>query len=113
MPTEVSQSVLGFSTCANYYKSYYHLFHKYNQSMSLWGPNLFWAHDVSKHLIHWVYFKIVLESDQWYDAMGVLLGSSTIDTDGAPFIIYIGLPIPIPVQINVPISFVIVLWRLH
>ncbi len=81
--------------------------------MSLWGPNMSWAHDVSKHLIHWVYFEIVLEPDQWYDAMGVWSGSSTIRTDGAPFIIYTGLPFPIPVQITVPISFVIVLWRLH
>ncbi len=84
-----------------------------NQSMSLWGPNMSWAHDVSKHLIHWLYFEIVLEPDQWYDAMGVWSGSSTISTDGAPCIIYTGLPFPIPVQITVPISFVIVLWRLH
>ncbi|CAM6028655.1 unnamed protein product [Sphagnum balticum] len=81
---------------ANYYEGYYHLFHQYNQSMSLWGPNMSWAHDVSKHLIHWVYFEIVSEPDQWYDAMGVWSGSSTIGTDGAPSIIYTGLPFPIP-----------------
>jgi hypothetical protein len=69
-----------------------------------------WAHDVSKHLIHWLYFEIVLELDQWYDAMGVWSGSSTM---GAPFIIYTGLPFPILVQIIVPISFVMVWWRLH
>jgi hypothetical protein len=57
--------------------------------------------------------EIVLEPDQWYDAMGVWSGSSTISPDGAPFIIYTGLPFPILVHIIVPISFVIILWRLH
>jgi hypothetical protein len=56
--------------------------------------------------------EIVLEPDQWYDdAMGVWLGSSTINPDGAPFIIYTGLPFSIPVHITVLISFVIILWR--
>ncbi len=72
-----------------------------------------WAYAVSKHLIHWLYLEIVLEPNQWYDAMGVWLGSSTISLNGAPFIIYIGLPFLIIVHIIVPISFVIILWRLH
>jgi hypothetical protein len=54
--------------------------------------------------------EIVLEPDQWYDAMGVWSGSSTIGAVGVPFIIYIGLPFPIHVQITVPISFVIVFF---
>jgi hypothetical protein len=45
--------------------------------------------------------------------MGVWSSSSTISPDGAPFIIYAGLPFPILVHIIVPISFVIVLWKLH
>ncbi len=81
--------------------------------MPLWGPNMFSAYAVSKHLIHWLYLEIVLEPNQWYDAMGVWLGSSTISLNGAPFIIYIGLPFLIIVHIIVPISFVIILWRLH
>jgi len=68
---------------------------------------MYWAHDVSKYLIHWLYFEIVLEPDQRYDAMGVWSSSSTIGPNGAPFIIYTGLPFPILVP------FVIVLWRLH
>ncbi len=72
-----------------------------------------WAYAVSKHLIHWLYLEIVLDLDQWYDAMGVWSCSSTINRNGAPFIIYIGLPFPIPVHIIVQISFVIVLWKLH
>jgi hypothetical protein len=94
-------------------KGYYHLFHQYNQSMPLWGPNMSWAHVVSKHFIHWLYFEIVLEPNQWYDAIRVWSCSSTIGPDGAPFIIYTGLPFPIPAQITVPISFVIVLWKLQ
>ncbi len=69
--------MLGFNTGPNYYKGYYHLFHQYNQSMPLWGPNMSWVYAVSKHLIHWLYLEIVLELDQWYDAMGVWLGSNT------------------------------------
>jgi hypothetical protein len=72
-----------------------------------------WAYVVSKHLIHWLYLEIVLEPSQWYDAMGVWSGSSTISPDGAPFIIDTDLPFPIHVHITVLISFVIVLWRLH
>jgi beta-fructofuranosidase len=72
-----------------------------------------WAYVISKHLIHWLYLEIVLELDQWYDAMGMWSGSSTISPDGAPFIIHTGLPFPIPVHITIPIFFVIVLWRLH
>ncbi len=79
--------------------------------MPLWGPNMSWAHVVSTDLIHWLYLEIVLEPDQWYDAMGVWSGSSTIGPDGVPFIIYTGLPFPIPVQITVPISFVIVFFQ--
>jgi hypothetical protein len=45
--------------------------------------------------------------------MGVWSGSSTFSPDGAPFIIYTGLPFPILVHIIVPISFVIILWKLH
>jgi len=105
--------MLGFNTGLNYYKGYYHLFHQYNQSMPLWGPNMFWVYVVSKHLIHWLYLEIVLEPDQWYDAMGVWSGSSTFSPNGAPFIIYTGLPFPILVHIIVPISFVIILWKLH
>jgi hypothetical protein len=71
-----------------------------------------WAYVVSKHIIHWLYLEIVLEPDQWYDAMGVWSGS-TISPNGATFIIHTCLPFPIPVHITVPISFVIVLWRLH
>jgi sucrose-6-phosphate hydrolase SacC (GH32 family) len=81
--------------------------------MPLWGPNMSWAYAVSKHLNHWLYLEIVLEPNQWYDAMGVWSGSSTIRPDGAPFIIYTGLPFLIPIHITVPIFFVIVLWRLH
>ncbi len=81
--------------------------------MTLWGPNMSWVHAISKHVIHWLNFEIVLEPDQWYDAMGVWSGSSTIGPDGPPFIIYTGLPFPIPIQIIIPIYFVIVLWRLH
>jgi hypothetical protein len=33
--------------------------------------------------------------------------------NGAPFIICTNLPFPIPVHITVPISFAIILWRLH
>jgi hypothetical protein len=58
-------------------------------------------------------WKIVLELDQWYDAMGMWSGSNTIRPNGALLIIYTCLPFPIPVHIIVPISFVIVLWRLH
>ncbi len=50
-------------------------------------------------------WKIVLEPDQWYDAMGVWSGSSTISPNGAFLIIYIGLPFPIHVHIIVLISF--------
>ncbi len=73
--------------------------------MPLWGLNMSWAYVVFKHLIHWLYLEIVLEPDQWYDAMGVWSNSSTISLDGAPFIIYTGLPFPIPIHITVPISF--------
>ncbi len=55
--------MLGFNTGPHYYKGYYNLFHQYNQSMPLWGPNMSWAYVVSKHLIHWLYLEIVLEPD--------------------------------------------------
>jgi sucrose-6-phosphate hydrolase SacC (GH32 family) len=72
-----------------------------------------WVYVVSKHLIHWLYLEIVLEPDQWYDAMGVWSGSSTISPNGAPFIIYTSLAFLIHVHITIPIFFLIVLWRLH
>jgi len=105
--------MLGFNTGLDYYKGYYHLFHQYNQSMPLWGPNMSWVYVVSKHLIHWFYLEIILEPDQWYDAMGVWSGSSTISPNGALFIIYTGLAFLIPVHIIIPKKILIVSWRLH
>ncbi len=52
------------------------------------GPD--WGHWVSKDFLHWARLPVAIWNDQWYDAVAIFSGSTTI-VNGKPVIIYPGL----------------------
>jgi beta-fructofuranosidase len=72
----------------------YHLFYQDHiaQPQPLTGPGHGpdWGHWVSKDFLHWARLPVAIWNDQWYDAVAIYSGSTTI-VDGKPVIVYPGL----------------------
>lgn len=73
-----------------YYNGYYHIFYQANPHAPVWD-NICWGHLRSKDMMCWEDMGIALSADNGHDEIdgdGCWSGSSYIDKNGVPFILY-------------------------
>ena len=69
------------------YEGKYHMFYQYYPYESKWGP-MYWAHAVSKDLLHWEYLPVVMAPDMPYDDFGCFSGTAITTKDGKHLLMY-------------------------
>jgi len=72
-----------------------HIFFQYNPRALQWGAP-FWAHVATRDLVRWTWLPPALLPDTAYDAGGVWSGSTTIDDNGTPHILYTAAGTSVP-----------------
>ena len=78
-----------------YWQGRYHLFYQNNPHAAFHGGatgTIHWGHAVSEDLVHWQDLPIALAPVDKYDRDGCYSGTAFVDMDGAPTIIYHGVP---------------------
>ncbi|KJE94858.1 hypothetical protein CAOG_08888 [Capsaspora owczarzaki ATCC 30864] len=73
-----------------YINGFYHLFYQCNP-FNPWWYEIHWCHAISTDALHWTYLPFILAPDHDYDAYGVYSGSTTIQDNGVPVIVYTGV----------------------
>jgi beta-fructofuranosidase len=80
-----------------FYDGWYHLFYQHNPYGDGWG-NMHWGHARSRDLVDWEHLPIALWPSKSKGEQHVFSGSTFLDDDGRPSIIYTSIGRPDPEQ---------------